>query len=329
MFLWKLINHCLPFPENLKRFNLHLPSMCPFCKHNIISGFHTFFDCPWSKTIWTHFSSILDIPPMQASGVLSSLFHWWFRSNDKTLKQKLIGIIPGFICWNIWKTFNSYIHEGEIPVSAKTIQRISFDIYLWSSSLEGGKLAQNDDCLITLGLAPIFMKSLKVNAIYISWTFPNNSICLHVDSSIINGKAAGGAILRNGKGLFLAGLTIELNSTDIFSAELETVVKASQWAMNKFSAPLFVHTDCKTIENALKSDKTCISPLLKTLKEISNGKDFTLKYVQRDFNQAAHHLARFAIFYSHFRGFWHFCCLPRMVRGCIKLDVSLPHIIIK
>ncbi|VFQ95773.1 unnamed protein product, partial [Cuscuta campestris] len=95
-------------------------------------------------------------------------------------------------------------------------------------------------------------------------------------------QSAGGAILRNGKGTFMASITTNLNSTDIFAAELENIINAIQWAQNKVTTPLILHTDCKAITEALYTDRACISPTLKKFKDLVQETNLIVKHVQRD-----------------------------------------------
>ncbi|VFR01652.1 unnamed protein product [Cuscuta campestris] len=48
-FQWKIFNNCLPFPNNLRRFNLTLPSRYSFCLNNEESLDHCLVNCTESK----------------------------------------------------------------------------------------------------------------------------------------------------------------------------------------------------------------------------------------------------------------------------------------
>ncbi|CDP11300.1 unnamed protein product [Coffea canephora] len=51
VFMWKLLNKFLPFPDALQRFGLHLPSKCSFCL-NGESQEHIFSGCFLASEVW-------------------------------------------------------------------------------------------------------------------------------------------------------------------------------------------------------------------------------------------------------------------------------------
>nr|XP_027088624.1 uncharacterized protein LOC113709975 [Coffea arabica] len=54
VFMWKLLNRYLPFPDALQRFGLQLPSKCSFCL-NGESQDHVFSECVLASQVWSFF----------------------------------------------------------------------------------------------------------------------------------------------------------------------------------------------------------------------------------------------------------------------------------
>ncbi|RAL53543.1 hypothetical protein DM860_015580 [Cuscuta australis] len=49
MLLWRISRQNLPFPENLRKLNFHMPSICPFCNRNEASILKTTLSCSAQK----------------------------------------------------------------------------------------------------------------------------------------------------------------------------------------------------------------------------------------------------------------------------------------
>lgn len=76
VFIWRLLNSALPFPDVLKELGFHLPSKCPFCDHEDELN-HFFSKCSFAETVWKHFTGLLPIPPSLSLDLFGKLQIWW------------------------------------------------------------------------------------------------------------------------------------------------------------------------------------------------------------------------------------------------------------
>ncbi|VFQ87108.1 unnamed protein product [Cuscuta campestris] len=70
LFLWKAFNNLLPFPNNMSRFNMAIPSRCNFCKQGTQDSNHTLLQCPYSLKIWKFFSTLFQGPPINGNSTI-------------------------------------------------------------------------------------------------------------------------------------------------------------------------------------------------------------------------------------------------------------------
>lgn len=56
IFLWRMLNALLPFPEVLVTFGFQLPSKC-YCCDSLDSIQHCFFHCSFAQAVWRYFNS--------------------------------------------------------------------------------------------------------------------------------------------------------------------------------------------------------------------------------------------------------------------------------
>ncbi|VFQ94926.1 unnamed protein product [Cuscuta campestris] len=123
IFLWKLLNGALPFPQNLGRFASSLPSMCPLCKNNNDDTDHCLLHCPTATTVWNKLAALSNGPSVKENTTLRQhLLAWWFGSSTKNFKGTLRIIFPGLCTWSLWKARNSSLHNATIPTAEGIFQ---------------------------------------------------------------------------------------------------------------------------------------------------------------------------------------------------------------
>ncbi|VFQ83837.1 unnamed protein product [Cuscuta campestris] len=132
LFLWKINNDILPFPDNLTRMSSNLPSQCPFCKRNEGSANHCLLHCEAIKGIWDNYDHLIEGPSYRPHiSINQHILEWHLRSESKTLKGNLKLVIPGVIAWSIWKHYASITFGNEV-LNIKSIEsNINQTINLW------------------------------------------------------------------------------------------------------------------------------------------------------------------------------------------------------
>ncbi|VFQ61496.1 unnamed protein product [Cuscuta campestris] len=86
-FQWRLHQKLLPFPAHLRKFGItSLPSICHLCKRDSDTDYHTLFQCPYAKPIWSYFEWIFKIPWQATNGVRAYLHKWWTEYHNQTLE---------------------------------------------------------------------------------------------------------------------------------------------------------------------------------------------------------------------------------------------------
>ncbi|CAI9109177.1 OLC1v1008948C1 [Oldenlandia corymbosa var. corymbosa] len=89
IFLWKLRNRLVPFPE-----------------------------------VWRHFSAIVGVNILRVSLLAAMLNRWWNGVDFKIAYGEMRNLIPSLIIWQIWKCQNKVTFEGTAPDLAKVIRTI-------------------------------------------------------------------------------------------------------------------------------------------------------------------------------------------------------------
>ncbi|VFQ84597.1 unnamed protein product [Cuscuta campestris] len=116
MFLWRLLNNLLPLPNNLQRMHVTAPAQCPPCMEDVGDEQHIFLNCRVVSPAWRSYSMVLDAPAVRGNPtVQQALLGWWFSSNKSSIKGNLRFLLPGFICWSIWKIYNSCLNDHAKP----------------------------------------------------------------------------------------------------------------------------------------------------------------------------------------------------------------------
>ena len=100
IFMWKLFNEYLPFPETLRKTGFQLPSKCFFCPSKETRN-HVLSDCRFASAIWGFYSHALNLPGFSSNGILMRLQHWWSNASLNSVKGLLLIILSSVICREI------------------------------------------------------------------------------------------------------------------------------------------------------------------------------------------------------------------------------------
>ncbi|VFQ80611.1 unnamed protein product [Cuscuta campestris] len=152
LFMWKAFNNILPFPENLSRFNLALPSQCSFCLNGPQDLNHTLLQCQMSFRIWRFFSALFDGPIRSREDTLhDTCMKSWISTPRNKLQDKITSVLPGFIAWGLWKAHNEVKYAGKAFKEGTIIATIMKTIQQWIWIHKGKQWMHMDETLKSLG----------------------------------------------------------------------------------------------------------------------------------------------------------------------------------
>ncbi|CAH9115749.1 unnamed protein product [Cuscuta epithymum] len=223
------------------------------------------------------------------------MMHWWLKAGSKTLLDLLKHLIPGIICWFIWKTYAEFIWGDRVGgVSSESIIiQIKHFISTWITSLSRLKIPGVEDVLLEEGIIPRNFKVSRMKIRAIRWIKPQNCLKLNTDACYVPGKAGGAAILRNDDGKLIAAIAFPLVASSSLEAEIFSIAYASRWMVDAGFHGFHVETDCMLALGYLTQVrdgrwKGCFQEmeLLRIRKAISFG------HIWREANTAAHYLAK-------------------------------------
>ncbi|VFQ95836.1 unnamed protein product, partial [Cuscuta campestris] len=167
-FLWKTFNNLLPFPNNMSRFNMAIPSRCNFCKQGTQDSNHTLLQCPYSLKIWKFFSTLFQGPPINGNSTIQEVcMNWWLVTYRTNMREKLTANLPGFIVWGLWKAYNAETYEGEAFKESKIIFNIMTTIQQWCWAHRGKKWMIIDEDMRTIAhLRPISAEANSPSSLF-------------------------------------------------------------------------------------------------------------------------------------------------------------------
>ncbi|VFQ65925.1 unnamed protein product [Cuscuta campestris] len=132
MFLWKVKNNILPFPDTMNRFRTSFPSQCPFCKKEEATMDHCLLQCSKIQNIWAEMANICEGPKLQQGiGLRQHILEWNLRSTHNSYVGNLRLVAPGIIAWSIWKQFASIYFGGEMESYREINNNIKLTVNLW------------------------------------------------------------------------------------------------------------------------------------------------------------------------------------------------------
>ena len=88
--------------SNVQRQSIPFVSKCECCEYpQLESLHHLFYEGEMGKYLWQYFGSLLQMPVLD--DVFATIRTWFGVASFSSYRKMLIGLIPGFICWHIWR----------------------------------------------------------------------------------------------------------------------------------------------------------------------------------------------------------------------------------
>ncbi|XP_027152155.1 uncharacterized protein LOC113758673 [Coffea eugenioides] len=256
-FMLRLLLGRLPIPDRLCKLGFHLPSKC-FCCHSASqeSIEHLFSNGRIASEVWNYFGGVcgMDFP---GPSLRPRIVSWWLSSHDSEIQRFIAHILPGIVCWQIWKARNKAMFEGSqmrssaicnaIFLEIQTIVRIHFkqvwrvqsftQLYDWSYSS-------------TVTLTYKFVRWEKKEA---------NGYTLNTDgcSKGNPGVGGGGGVLRDSNGIPLIGFSAYFGETTCLRAEARALLLGLQICVHRGFENLYVQSDSLALVRILQHCTYC------------------------------------------------------------------------
>ncbi|KAL0749205.1 hypothetical protein Bca101_031208 [Brassica carinata] len=119
---WLIMRERLTTRDRLRSWGLQVPPECLLCGSSLESQNHLFFDCSFSRDVWSAFFTHRSLsPPFLIADIIQ-----WVRVSSPNAKLKIIcHIIFQAVLYFLWRERNSRLHSGTpkpVQILVKEIQ---------------------------------------------------------------------------------------------------------------------------------------------------------------------------------------------------------------
>nr|XP_027060692.1 uncharacterized protein LOC113687227 [Coffea arabica] len=305
VFMWKLLNRYLPFPEALQRFGLHLPSKCPFCL-NGESQDHVLSEC-----------------------VLASQ-QWWLCHPPGSARGTICKVLPSLICWGLWKARNMAVFEGVVLTPPQVCWNVQTLLHHLSQIRPFSRVTRDDGELVHSGLFLRLTSLKRVAPRWILWESPPEGfVKLNVDGSSLGnpGSSGAGGVFRDSGGNVLRGFSYFLGLRTNMEAEASALLEGMLLSTDFQS--LQVEMDSQVLMAMVNGNGRVPWKLWRTISRIQAlalGRRITFSHVYREANGVADALANLASSTGIGQSFGAFA-LPDYIQGLARLDkMRIPYV---
>ena len=143
IFMWKMLNKYLPFPEVLNKFGFQLPLKSQFCQIEETQNC-SLSDCPFAMTVWDLYSRVLQLRVSSSSSMLYRLQHWWYYRSFHSARGELLTVLPSIISWELWKARNHSFYEGGYINSMQVCRNVQMSILSISQAIPFVQVTRED-----------------------------------------------------------------------------------------------------------------------------------------------------------------------------------------
>eukprot|EP00253_Pinus_taeda_P028396 PITA_28396 len=112
-FLWLFGHHKILTWDNLRKRNIHGPSICPNCQSQEEMLQHLLDSCPLANHLWEKTGFRCQRKCRTSKDIINSMRLWHLSPYKSTLLNHLWRIIPGLLLWTIWKERNKRIFKDQ------------------------------------------------------------------------------------------------------------------------------------------------------------------------------------------------------------------------
>ncbi|KAG8494167.1 hypothetical protein CXB51_011859 [Gossypium anomalum] len=284
ILIWRIAYNYLPTLHNLRVRSLVVNILCPVCQMEEESMDHLFRVCTFTQQV------LRDVGVSVSTCNRESVWKNWLAA--EFVNQSIEACtIRSIAYWAIWYSRNKLYYEGTRMQAYEVVGFVK--AYYTETAILGERLQSKSDIR-----RPV-------------WEPPNNdTIKIKFDASFnqITKCSILGIIARNKEGLIMAACTYPWEYiSDPVTAEaracLQTIVMAEELGFQDICIEGDTLTEIRKL-NAAEDDRSCISNLIKEIKERSyKFRRVRFKHVSRGANKVAHAMAKEGGHYEHPR-FW-------------------------
>ncbi|KAL6574838.1 hypothetical protein OROMI_012123 [Orobanche minor] len=278
IFLWCLLRNSLPVMQNLERRNLHVNNICPLCLQTGETVMHIFQHCHFARVVW----ALSNIPVFAIYNHWPDIWDWvYYLKQVLRIEQFNLFIC---ICWRLWYTRNTLVHERKAPDPPSVVQ------------FAAEFLARYREAKIQFA-APRPSESQQ------AWKPPTGAtIKVNVDAAIFkNSSTAGlGLVARDSSGKVVTWRQRRVHSVICPElAETLAILEGLRLAKEFGWQQVTIESDCLSIINSINSSEVCLAASGHLVDEIKAGSSlFSVISFQHSFrsaNSLAHDLASIVV----------------------------------
>ena len=324
VFMWRLLNCILPFPDILQRLGFNLPSKCPYCESTDTLA-HWFVECSLATQVWGKLEQLLDIRAPSHHDIILKLQAWWSNISGKSAMAKLSHIVPLFVCWELWKARNRAIFDATTPSATHVVRQILRLIHLVALAHPLSLACMDDDRLLKRGVVPFLKKAKSMQVLSLAWAPPPASyVKLNIDGSSSGnpGNSSGEGIIRDQHGHVLSAFSSFYGFRTNMQAEAMALLEGLHLCISLGMQYIKVELDSLVLLNVINGERRCpwrIDEVIARARVALRQASFELTHCYRETNAAADSLAKRAVSSGDSKVF-DALSLPTLTTGLCKLD---------
>jgi ribonuclease HI len=293
--LWRVCSGCLPTRPRLRTRYVNCPSECPMCSSCEEEEQHLFLSCDMIREAWE---------VMGLAQIILSRLHRFTNIRDIffdicRLETAMVAGKCATLLWFAWQNRNNKVWNND-SLHARQIGDHAARFWCEWAATRG--LLHDHEQPLSSAAAPAEQHAT-------TWQQPPlGYLKCNVDASFYNlaGSTGWGWILRDSNGDFkLAGTNIVNTPFSVVEGEAMALAEAMKEMLQRGLSYVVFESDSKIVVDAISSRQSCVSEfslLISYIQSIlSLHNYFEVKYVRRQANKVAHHLARAAFSMSRRR----------------------------
>ena len=202
--------------------------------------------------------------------------------------------MPIVVCWFLWVARNQERFQGVRWEVDKIIRDVD---YFWEQLGRANKLRRSHfvgdvDCELVQWIKS---PSRRRAPCAIAWVRPPLGVLkFNSDASVVQGRATGGGLLRDGQGKLIFAFYKEFGEQDVLGAECMALLFGLQLCLQKGLRPSLVEVDSKALVQLVVSGAIAKWPLCNSLRKVRGLlEDFSasISHIFREANVPANRLA--------------------------------------
>nr|XP_027103148.1 uncharacterized protein LOC113724443 [Coffea arabica] len=243
-----------PEQDDVMGKGVTLGSRCNCCQQSHETVSHLFLHGTVAKAVWEHFLKTFGLFPANSSSAASMLTHW-FLSHSKVSAVHVRVLVPLLVLWFIWKSRNLARFQAGIFTPTQVISQIEEFLGQMGRARAFARpsFAGDRDCPWASLCNP---SRRDIGAMLVSWEKPPTGwLKLNSDASVINGKAAGGGVLRDHWGRVVWAYYKEFGDLDVLATEAQSLLFGLQLCVER-GVSSWVRKPCQSGHCALFCERS-------------------------------------------------------------------------